>query len=258
VFPDPWFILLVVLIFVPLERLAPFRRGQGLLRPGWATDATYLLVNGLLIGAGVSGLCLIADELGRALVPQALRAGIAAQPRWLQVPEVLVIADLGFYTAHRTFHAVPILWRFHAVHHSIEHLDWLAGSRVHALDQILTKGLSVMPLFILGFAMEAMLLWAAIYQWHSVLLHANVRVPFGPLGRILASPHFHRWHHAREPEARDRNFAGQLALLDHLFGTAHAPARDPQSFGIDEPMPAGWHRQFIHPLAPPRASERVA
>ncbi|WP_246672129.1 MULTISPECIES: sterol desaturase family protein [unclassified Mesorhizobium] len=85
------------------------------------------------------------------VVPEALSATVQSQPLWLQAIEALIIADIGFYLAHRAFHAVPFLWRFHAIHHSIEEMDWLAAHRVHPVDQILTKSASFLPLFALGF-----------------------------------------------------------------------------------------------------------
>ena len=75
-------------------------------------------------------------------MPLGISSAVQSQPLWLQVVEHFCMADLGFYLAHRAFHAVPWLWRFHAVHHSIEEMDWLAAHRVHAVDQILQVGVA--------------------------------------------------------------------------------------------------------------------
>ncbi len=243
-------LLLVVLIFVPLERVFALRPGQKILRPDWALDLAHLLASGLLIKLGLT-LTLAGLILGtEQLVPAGWRAAVAAQPFWLQLVEILVLADLGFYFAHRAFHAIPFLWRIHAVHHSIETMDWLAAHRVHPLDQIATKSASFLPVFALGFAMEPIIVFSVLYQWHSLLLHANVRIGFGPLRWIVASPHFHHWHHANAREAHDRNFAGQLSLLDLCFGTLHLPrGRAPERYGIEEAMPKTYLRQLAHPFA---------
>ena len=250
-------LLLVVLIFVPLERLLALRPEQKILRSGWVLDLTHLLASGLLIKLGLT-FVLAAIILGaERLVPAGWRAAVAAQPHWLQFAEILLLADLGFYLAHRAFHAVPFLWRIHAVHHSIEAMDWLAAHRVHPIDQILTKGASFLPVFALGFAMEPILVFAVLYQWQSLLIHANTRIGFGPLRWILASPHFHHWHHANSPDARDRNFAGQLPLLDLCFGTLHMPrGRVPERYGIDDAMPQSYLGQLAYPFA--RKSEAAA
>lgn len=242
-------LLLVVLIFVPLERLLALRTEQKILRPAWVIDLTHLLASGLLIKLGL-GLTLAAIIAGAELmVPAAWRAAVAAQPHWLQLVEILVLADLGFYLAHRAFHAVPFLWRIHSVHHSIETMDWLAAHRVHPIDQIATKSASYLPVFALGFALEPILVFAVLYQWHSLLLHANTRIGFGPLRWVVASPHFHHWHHANAPEAHDKNFAGQFSLLDLAFGTLHMPhGRAPERYGIDGAMPPTFLGQLAHPF----------
>lgn len=97
--------------------------------------------------------------LAQRFVPEALTAAVQSQPVWLQAIEALLIADIGFYLAHRAFHAVPFLWRLHAIHHSIEEMDRLAAHRVQPVDQILTKSASFLPLFALGFSAEAVLIY---------------------------------------------------------------------------------------------------
>jgi sterol desaturase/sphingolipid hydroxylase (fatty acid hydroxylase superfamily) len=162
---------------------------------------------------------------------------------------MIVIGDIGFYCAHRAFHTVPWLWKFHQIHHSIEELDWLAAARVHPIDQILTKGASLLPIFALGFSEVAIGMYLMLYYWQSFLIHANLRIRFGPLRWLLASPEFHHWHHSNHREARNKNFAGQLPLLDLLLGTLHMPrGKVPQRYGIDEPVPRTYVSQLLHPF----------
>jgi len=242
-------LLVAFLIFVPLERLLALRRDQKILRRHFFTDVTYALLNGVLIRGGLTFMMAGAmATLGR-LVPVRLEAAVAGQPVWLQVIEIIVIADLGFYGAHRAFHTVPFLWRFHAVHHSIEELDWLAAHRVHPFDQALTKAASLIPFLLLGYSGVAVGVFALVYQAHAFLLHSNVRLDFGPLKWVLASPQFHHWHHANERAAYDKNFAGQLSLLDAMFGTLHLPGRDvPARYGIDEPVSGNYFAHLMHPF----------
>jgi sterol desaturase/sphingolipid hydroxylase (fatty acid hydroxylase superfamily) len=240
--------LIVALVFVQLELIFPLRAGQKVFRRHWQNDLVNLLLNGVIIQFGLLlaiGAMMAAIRLS---VPAATARWAQSQPFWVQVAEVLLVADLGFYTAHRAFHKVPFLWRFHAVHHSIEEMDWLAAYRVHPLDQILTKSASLLPVYALGFSNGAILAFALIYKWQSLAIHSNTSLGLGPLRWLLASPQFHHWHHAHEPAARDKNFAGQLPFLDALFGTLYMPISMPGRYGIDDPVPARYDRQLIYPL----------
>jgi sterol desaturase/sphingolipid hydroxylase (fatty acid hydroxylase superfamily) len=258
-----WFVLdlfLLALVFVPLERVFARRREQPMLRAGWRTDLGHFfashvgvqLLTFLTMAPAVVGIALL-----RWPALDALRAAIAAQPVPLQLLAALVVADLGGYAAHRAFHAVPCLWRFHAIHHSSEAMDWLAGSRLHLVDVVVTRAAAFSPLLLLGFspaALSAYLLWVAV---QATGIHANVGWRFGWLEHVLVGPRFHHWHHAADPEARDRNFAVHWAWLDRLLGTHHLPPdRWPSRYGIDgEAVPDGWLSQLVWPLAVARAGD---
>lgn len=241
-------IFITCLVFVPLERLFAMHPEQKAFRRGWANDLLFLLLNGMLIKLGL--LAVVASIFVAAqIVPASVQATVGGMPYWVQIPLVIVLSDLGFYWTHRMFHAVPWLWRFHAIHHSIEELDWLAATRVHPVDQILTKGVALVPLVALGFSGWAISVYALLYQWQSVLVHANLRIGFGPLRWIFASPEFHHWHHSSNREARDKNFAGQLSFLDALFGSLHLPrGQVPTAYGLDQPMPQRYVLQLIYPF----------
>ena len=156
-------ILVTALIFIPLEMLLPSRKGQKLLRNHWRNDGIYLLFHSVIIKIGL--LLVAAGLLStiHTIMPRGIERAIQSQPIWLQAIEVLVTADIGFYFAHRCFHAIPSLWKFHAIHHSIQEMDWLAAYRVHPLDQIATKTASFLPIFLLGFSNEAIVIFALVY-----------------------------------------------------------------------------------------------
>jgi sterol desaturase/sphingolipid hydroxylase (fatty acid hydroxylase superfamily) len=242
-------LLLAAFIFVPLERLLARHPEQRVFRRGWMNDVIYLLLNGqatsFCLGVLIIGITMTAGWL----VPVSVRAAAQGQPYWVQIIEVIVLADIGVYFAHRAFHAVPWLWRFHAIHHSSEELDWLATWRVHPLDQIVTRGFSLLPVFTLGFSDVAIGAYMMLYGWQSVLLHSNVRINFGPLRWLLASPEFHHWHHSKDGAARDKNFAATLPLLDVLFGTLHMPrGQMPSKYGLDQSIPATYPAQLFYPF----------
>nr|WP_257724509.1 sterol desaturase family protein [Luteitalea pratensis] len=87
---------------------------------------------------------------------------------------------------HRTFHTVGFLWPFHAIHHSVEEMDWLAGSRLHLVDVILTRGLTYVPIFLLGFSRPALLVYVFLVAAQATFIHANVRWTLTPLRRLVA------------------------------------------------------------------------
>lgn len=241
--------LVAALIFIPLERLLTMYPEQKIFRRGWLNDLIYAFVNSMIIKIVLAALVVGVIVAAEWLVPPALQAAVAGQPYWLQTAQVIILADLGFYFAHRMFHTIPWLWKFHAIHHSIEELDWLAAGRVHPVDQIITKGMSLLPIFALGYTEVAIGVWAVLYYWQSILIHANVRIGFGPLRWLIASPDFHHWHHSNQREAYDKNFAGQLAALDFLFGTAHLPpGQIPTKYGVDEPVPRSYLPQLLYPF----------
>ena len=244
-------VLLPAIVFVPLERLFAARPSQRVFRHAWFTDVAYLLVNRPIIQFGLVAVIVTLSMAARGLVPTRVQAAFAGQPVWLQVIQILLLADLGFYITHRMFHTVPALWRFHAIHHSIEELDWLAAARVHPVDQILTKAVSLLPVFIAGYSDKALAVFTFIYFWQSFLLHSNVKLSLGPLNRVIATPRFHHWHHANEGLERNTNFAAQLSLFDRLFGTYYLPSdRAPTRFGVDDPVPGTYLRNLVYPLIP--------
>jgi sterol desaturase/sphingolipid hydroxylase (fatty acid hydroxylase superfamily) len=253
-----WFLLnlfLTALVFVPLERLFPRLPAQGTFRLGWTTDGLHFLVSHVLVQL-VSFLILLPSVAAASLLqPAALQSLVQRQPVALQFVEILLLADLAQYTVHRAFHHLPLLWRFHSVHHSSRDLDWLAGSRLHLVDVVATRGLVLLPLSLLGFAQPALYAYLVFVSFHAVFIHANVRFRLDAVEPFLVMPRFHHWHHAVEAEARDRNFAVHLPWIDRLFGTAYLPPGAwPSGYGIaGNPVPEGYLGQLVHPLRGGRA-----
>lgn len=245
---DLLILAILALVFTPLEHLRPaqaFRRSASTLR----VDLLHILLSGFAIRVGATLTTLGLASAVAAFAPAAWGERVRAQPDILEFLEILILADLGFYVAHRIVHAVPWLWRFHQIHHSSEHLDWIATHRVHPVDQIFNSTVIAIPLVALGFSPAPLLAYALIYRFHSVLLHSNVRIGFGPFERLVTSPRYHHWHHADHVEAHDRNFGGQLVMFDWLFGTLHLPKRAwPDRYGVGEPMPKTYLGQLAHPF----------
>ena len=242
-------VFVLALVFVPLERIWPRLRDQTILRFGWSTDLMHFAMSHLLVQVTVVLTMLPAAVFFRWAARPWLQDSVAAQPLPLQFVEIVLVADLAEYVVHRAFHRVPFLWRFHAVHHSSRYLDWLAGSRLHLVDIVVTRGLSFVPLYVLGFSTTAIYAYLVFVSFLAVFIHANVRFDFRPLDWVVVTPRFHHWHHAADPEAVDKNFAVHLPLIDRVFGTAYFPRRWPEAYGIaGHPVPEGYWRQLAWPF----------
>jgi sterol desaturase/sphingolipid hydroxylase (fatty acid hydroxylase superfamily) len=179
-------------------------------------------------------------------VPSTFRAAVAAQPFWLQAVEVVLLSDFFIYWGHRLQHRMPFLWRFHSVHHSAEHLDWLAAHREHPLDTVYTTSLINLPIFLLGFPVATLAGLIAFRGLWAIYIHSNVRLPTGPLRVLLGAPELHHWHHDRDRDAG--NYANISPIMDKLFGTYRCPDHEPEAFGISEPIPRSYLGQMLHPF----------
>ena len=248
-----WFVLGVLTtaaLFVPLERAFALKREQGPFRRGWLTDAQYFFMSHALVQLMSVLVLAPAVSLGALLAVPALQHAIEDVPLVIQFLACVLVADVAQYWVHRAFHAVPWLWRFHAVHHSAESMDWVAGSRLHLFDVVVTRALVLLPLIVLGFDQRAVYAYLVLVSFHAVFIHANFAPRAAWLERWIAMPRYHHWHHAIEPEAVDRNFAVHLPMIDRWFGTHHLPEGAwPGGYGIAGAVPPeGYLRQLIWPL----------
>ena len=251
---------LVVLaaVFIPLERLFALRP-QRVLRAGWRTDLVHFVVNTLLANLALVVPVVVVGLGLRAAVPVSLRHDIAREPALLQFAEAFLLAELCGYAAHRAAHQVPLLWRFHKVHHSIREMDWLASAHLHPLDSVWTKSCVVLPLFALGFSRATFGGFLIVTTVQAIFIHANLRFRFGPLRWLVATPQFHHWHHSNLPDAYNTNFAGEFPWIDALFGTLYLPkGRMPAAYGIDEEQPSGYLRQLAWPFRARQPEPRSA
>jgi sterol desaturase/sphingolipid hydroxylase (fatty acid hydroxylase superfamily) len=241
-----------VVVFASLERVHPYDRHQPFLRDGFWTDLLgYTLLQSYLLALLIGALIRWMDEAS-GLSRLGLLAG---WPVGAQVAFFVVTHDLYIYWFHRWQHRSPVLWRLHEAHHSNESVDWLAGARSHSLEILINQTIEFAPMLLLGAAPEVPLIKATISAVWGLWIHANIGVRSGRLQWVLNGPEAHRWHHAIDGEARDRNFATKLALWDRLFGTAYLPeGRKPRGYGLtDVAFPKGWlrqHRFAFRPLEP--------
>ena len=237
-------------IFIPIERLLK-KNNQPILRYEWREDLLYFFISTLFVQT-LAYLSLSPSLTLLATTEWAggIRRAISSQPLALQFLEIMFLTDLVQYGFHRAFHQLPWLWKFHSVHHSAQAMDWLAGSRMHLFEVIFLRSFTTLPMYVLGFAESALYAYIFMVYLLSVFIHANLRVPFGFLQYVIATPRFHHWHHGIEPEAIDVNFAIHFPVIDMVFGTWHMPGdRWPTGYGVGgHPVPKGFCAQFLYPF----------
>lgn len=251
-------ILFVLLLVV--FRLIDLTRPRQLRLPLWRRsrlhDLAYWLL-GPLVTENLGKLVVLLVVLPVALLAYGkldrdqILAGfgpVSRLPLAAQAALGLLIADFAGYWAHRACHRGR-LWRFHAVHHSTVDLDWMGALRVHPVNDMIMRMATTLPILAFGFAPVAVGGVASMLGLLAIIVHANVDWDWGPFRAVIASPRFHRWHHADEPEARDKNFAGLFPLWDVLFGTYYMPRdRAARRFGTDTPVPRGLIGQLLFPF----------
>jgi sterol desaturase/sphingolipid hydroxylase (fatty acid hydroxylase superfamily) len=241
-----WSFLFLCVLFRPLERIFPAKPGQPFFRPAWWLDLAFFAGQYLLWNGLVFWLLINFGGWLDGIVPGDFRAAVSEQPWWLQAVEVVLLSDLCIYWGHRLQHRVGFLWRFHSIHHSAEHLDWLAAHREHPVDTVYTMGLINLPAFVLGFPLETLAGFAAFRGLWAIYIHSNVRLPIGPLRMLIGAPELHHWHHDRDRDAG--NYANISPLMDLLFGTYRCPDHEPESFGLRQPIPSSYLGQMLHPF----------
>lgn len=243
--------LLAACLFTPLERLFPLHR-RPLLRRDLKLDLTHFFLNEAVRKSTIiltTGLMyyFLSRNTGHPF-----RVFIKDLPLWAQLFLAFAVADFANYWFHRWMHTVPWLWRIHAIHHSIEEMDWLASARLNPLDQIIRRTLSFGVLFLFGFPPGVFKVYTPLLIFWAIFIHANVRFRFGWLEFVLATPAFHHFHHAHEPEFKNRNFSGLFPVWDILFGTFSLPRhRWPIQYGVNEPVGATWLAHLAYPFRNP-------
>ena len=244
------------LVFRPLEIVFPAKPGQAFFRPAWFTDLCFFLGQYLLWSTLVLWVLAQLNTWLGSIVPEDFRQAVASQPWWLQAVEVIVLSDFLIYWGHRLQHRVGFLWRFHSVHHSAEHLDWLAAHREHPLDTIYTMGLINFPAMILGFPLETIAGLIIFRGLWAIYIHSNVRLPLGPLRMVLGAPELHHWHHDRDRNAG--NYANISPLMDILFGTYRHPDHEPEHYGLSVPTTGTYVSMMIEPFFPHQHTEQTS
>ena len=237
------------LVIIALERLRPYDR-QRFWRRGLGVDLIgYALIQSAVLTVVIRGLVALLTALPGAAQLTAYRL-VGDWPVAAQLAVFIVTHDFYIYWFHRAQHRIPLLWRLHEAHHSAREVDWIAGSRSHALEIVINQTIEVAAMVLLGASPEVMLYKGAISIVSGMWIHANIdldlNLRLGWLSYVINGPELHRWHHAIDYAPPGKNYATKFALWDHLFGTADRRPGRPAGYGLAEGFPDGFLAQQAH------------
>ena len=260
-FQVPWYLnyfwgLIIISIFIwGLEILFPWRKQQGVFRKDFWLDAFYMFFNFFLFSLAINGVYSVTQALLERIGINSTSLSLVDLSEWsfgLQIFVFFVVLDFLQWVTHIFLHRIPILWKFHQVHHSVKEMDFAAHFRYHWMENILYKPLKTLGVMLLGgFEPEH----AYIVHFFAISIghfnHANLKWSWGPLKYVLNNPVMHLYHHAYElPKGRfGVNFGISLSLWDYLFKTHHVPEASGNirlGFPKDEEIPDNFFGQFLH------------
>lgn len=188
------------------------------------------------------------------LIPHQIFAPtLEALPIGIQMFLGAFLLDFSTYWRHRFTH--KYMWPFHATHHSATHLNWLTSMRLHPVDVCTALLFDLTILYLIGFSGAGMACAVILIKAFNYINHMNLNLQFAkPARYILASPYFHRWHHATDKEAYDKNFCAMFSCIDLMFGTYHHPETGlPKAYGMSpweqKNYPLPFMGQLLYPFA---------
>src|SRR5580693_8806608 len=216
--------------------------------------ARYLRIGLLIVGAALLFRITTAD--GLIAFYDNGHGPLAALPLVVQMIIFLVGEDIILYWAHRWFHGRR-MWKYHAVHHSSEELDWISAARFHPVELFLRGVSADVIMLLIGISPNVLVVLGPLTIAHSAFVHANLNWTLGPFKYVIATPVFHRWHHTAADRGGEKNFAATFPVLDLLFGTFYMPAGElPDNYGIaDAEFPTSFGAQLAHPFTQAKATQ---
>jgi sterol desaturase/sphingolipid hydroxylase (fatty acid hydroxylase superfamily) len=231
-------------------------------RPWWrkadiVTDLCYwffipVITRYLRIGMLIAGAALlfgITTADGLVAFYDNGHGPLAALPLFVQMGIFLIGEDIVLYWTHRLFHGKR-MWRYHAVHHSSEELEWISAARFHPINLFLGSVTADVVMLLMGISPNVFIVLGPFTIAHSAFVHANLDWTLGPFKYVIAGPVFHRWHHTAADRGGEKNFAATFPILDVLFGTFYMPAGErPGHYGVSErEFPSSFQGQLVHPF----------
>lgn len=236
-------IIATAILFIVLERIFPYTQNQKVIREGFFDDlALYTIAQSYILSIIIFGAIINFIDTSMGLSRLRLFANI---PIWIQLVFFTITHDIYIYFMHRWQHSNKWLWRIHEAHHSPKKVDWLSGSRSHALEILINQTVEFAPIILLGSPQEVVAYKGVISAVWGMYIHSNIDIKTGWLQKIINGPEMHRWHHSTG-KGRNRNFATKFAIWDWLFNTAYLPEGKPEDYGLKTYFPSHYLQQTIY------------
>lgn len=236
-------IISAAVLFIILERIFPYNKGQKVLREGFFDDlALYTIAQSYILSIIIFGYIINFIDSTTGISRLKLFSDV---PIWIQLVFFTITHDIYIYWMHRWQHSNKWLWRIHEAHHSPKKVDWLSGSRSHALEILINQTVEFAPIVLLGSPAEVIAYKGVISAVWGMYIHSNIDVKTGWLQKIINGPEMHRWHHSTG-KGRNRNFATKLAIWDWIWGTAFLPPAKPDEYGLKTFYPNNYFAQTLY------------
>ena len=254
--------MLVALVFAAtLEELLPRRKNSAILKQRWFNNIGLTLINQVGVNLLTSGVVIAAAWWGESVGPGLLNG--ADLGFWPMLILAFLIFEFISYWFHRALHAIPWLWRIHAIHHCDTEVDFTTTFRNHPLELFINAPLTLPVILGLGFPVIVVTAYQLIKTSISIVAHSNIQLSKkvdNVIRKFIITPDYHRLHHCSEQKFTDSNFSASIPLYDYLFGTALSRAygdhktmelgleyfRDPKDSRIDRLllMPFIWRKRI--------------
>jgi sterol desaturase/sphingolipid hydroxylase (fatty acid hydroxylase superfamily) len=245
-----------ILVLMTLWEVLTPRRPQSIKRLlRWPNNLGLVVIDTLVVRllfpAAAIGMAFLAQTKGWGLL------NILPAPPWLAIPAAVLLLDLTIYGQHVAFHAMPLLWRLHRMHHADLEFDVTTGLRFHPGEIVLSNLIKLAAVLVLGAPPLAVLTFEVLLNATSMFNHGNVRLPPSldrALRLVVVTPEMHRVHHSMDRQETDSNFGFNLPWWDRLFGTYRpqpALGHLRMTLGIDrfrDPRELWLHRMLWQPL----------
>jgi sterol desaturase/sphingolipid hydroxylase (fatty acid hydroxylase superfamily) len=217
------------------EALFPANPRQAMFGPNFWQDLGWLFYEPLLHAAILISYIYWLESLIKNHAPWLILSFIGDLPFWVRFIWGALLVDFLYWVQHYLNHKIPILWQFHAIHHSQKELSFFSDFRYHVFEYLIRHTILSLGMLSMHINVPTIAAYAIFRNWYSRFYHGNIRTSLGPLRYLLVTPQSHRIHHSIESRHRDLNFGSMFCIWDRLFRTQYHGHDEYPETGIEDP-----------------------